>query len=236
VDDEGPPIDFCFRETGVSPLVVYATAFGGIVGLDLRTNSPAFRLDNDLLEGLQTTMAMSPDQSWMVSGTSSGVITCWDLRFQLPIVKCTHPAESRIRQLVISGSGEVLASVQGNNEVGLWNMESQFRQLVLWSSSSPLLSTNQSNSQSISAMHSVHNHEMNVLLTAGTDMRVRYWNLQSPEESYIVCGASNEKITPGNVTYRRVSHRHWKYHLFFDIISYHIICQKNDIISFISYP
>jgi hypothetical protein len=29
--------------------------------------------------------------------------------------------------------------------------------------------------------------------------------------------------------------RHWKYHLFFDIISYHIICQKNDIISFISY-
>jgi hypothetical protein len=29
--------------------------------------------------------------------------------------------------------------------------------------------------------------------------------------------------------------RHWKYYLFFDIISYHIICQKNDIISFISY-
>jgi hypothetical protein len=29
--------------------------------------------------------------------------------------------------------------------------------------------------------------------------------------------------------------KHWKYHLFFDIISYHIICQKNDIISFISY-
>jgi hypothetical protein len=29
--------------------------------------------------------------------------------------------------------------------------------------------------------------------------------------------------------------RPWKYHLFFDIISYHIIGQKNDIISFISY-
>jgi hypothetical protein len=29
--------------------------------------------------------------------------------------------------------------------------------------------------------------------------------------------------------------RAWKYHLFFDIISYHIICQKKDIISFISY-
>ena len=42
-------------------------------------------------------------------------------------VKCTHPAESRIRHLTIPGSGEVLAAVQGNNEVGLWNLESQFR-------------------------------------------------------------------------------------------------------------
>ena len=61
--------------------------------------------------------------------------------------------------------GEVLASVQGNNEVGLWNMESQFRQLVLWASSSPLLSTNQSNSQSVTAMQSIQNHEMKVLIT-----------------------------------------------------------------------
>ena len=51
MDDEGPPVDFCFRETGSSPLIVYATAFGGIVGLDLRSNSLAFRLENDLLEG-----------------------------------------------------------------------------------------------------------------------------------------------------------------------------------------
>jgi hypothetical protein len=28
--------------------------------------------------------------------------------------------------------------------------------------------------------------------------------------------------------------RHWTYHFFFDILSYHIICPKNDIISFIS--
>ena len=29
---------------------------------------------------------------------------------------------------------------QGNNEVGLWNMESQFRQLALWASAAPILS------------------------------------------------------------------------------------------------
>ena len=87
VDEEGPPVDFCFRETGAYPLIVYATAFGSIVGLDHRSNTPAFRLENDLLEGLQTSISMSPDQSWLVNGTSSGNITCWDLRFQLPIGK-----------------------------------------------------------------------------------------------------------------------------------------------------
>ena len=68
--------------------------------------------------------------------------------------------------------GEVLASVQGNNEVGLWNMESQFRQLVLWASSSPLLSTNQSNSQSVTAMQSIQNHEMNTLITGNNYSKI----------------------------------------------------------------
>ena len=72
--------------------------------------------------------------------------------------------------------GEVLASVQGNNEVGLWNMESQFRQLVLWASSSPLLSTNQSNSQSVTAMQSIQNHEMNVLITGSYLINIKEVN------------------------------------------------------------
>lgn len=66
--------------------------------------------------------------------------TCWDMRFRLPIVNCCHPSESRIRQLVAQPGPYVLASVQGNNEVGLWNMESQFRQLALWASAAPILS------------------------------------------------------------------------------------------------
>ena len=78
----------------------------------MRSNSQAFRLEHNLLEGIQTAMAMSPDQNWLVSGTSSGVLTCWDLRFQLPIVTCTHPAESRIRQLTIPRSGKRFTKIQ----------------------------------------------------------------------------------------------------------------------------
>ena len=57
-------------------------------------------------------------------------------------------------------------------------------------------------SQSISALHSIHNADMNVVLTAGTDMRLRYWNLQSPTESYIVAGGASEVINPSLVSYR----------------------------------
>ena len=39
VEEEGPPVEFCFRETGSSPLIVYATAFGGIVGLGKQIGS-----------------------------------------------------------------------------------------------------------------------------------------------------------------------------------------------------
>ena len=57
-------------------------------------------------------------------------------------------------------------------------------------------------SQSISALHSIHNADMNVVLTAGTDMRLRYWNLQSPADSYIVAGGASEVINPSLVSYR----------------------------------
>jgi phosphoinositide-3-kinase regulatory subunit 4 len=43
---------------------------------------------------------------------------------------------------------------------------------------------------------------MNVVLTAGTDMRLRYWNLQSPADSYIVAGGASEVINPSLVSYR----------------------------------
>jgi hypothetical protein len=38
----------------------------------------------------------------------------------------------------------------------------------------------------------------------------------------------------GHVFFKRKS-RHWTYHFLFDILSYHIICRKNNIKSFISY-
>jgi hypothetical protein len=57
---------------------------------------------------------------------------------------------------------------------------------------------------------------------------------------YYTVGGDDVRLSmrhlPGFIDIREkwTNSRHWKYHLFFDIISYHIICQKNDIISFIT--
>lgn len=67
-----------------------------------------------------------------------------------------------------------------------------------WQATSPQTAL----SQSISALHSIHNSDMNIVLTAGTDMRLRYWNLKNPSESYIVAGGASEVINPALVQYK----------------------------------
>ena len=75
MDDDGPAVDLQFNDTGnTSPLLIYATSYGNIIGWDLRqpTNQkkfknydkikPAFKLENDLRDGILTSMAISPDQ------------------------------------------------------------------------------------------------------------------------------------------------------------------------------
>ena len=44
LEHEGPPVEFCFRETGSSPLIVYGTAYGGIVGKLFFYHFPSFFL------------------------------------------------------------------------------------------------------------------------------------------------------------------------------------------------
>ena len=50
-EDVGPPQQLCFKEMGCSPVIIYGTAYGEIVGWDLRMKELAFNLKNDIREG-----------------------------------------------------------------------------------------------------------------------------------------------------------------------------------------
>ncbi|KAJ8911373.1 hypothetical protein NQ315_014204 [Exocentrus adspersus] len=193
-DEDGFAVDVNCLDSGSQSVVVYATLYGCLVGWDLRAPGIAWRLENGLKRGLITTFCMDPHHSWLTLGTSSGYHTTWDLRFQLPITTIEHPsAGARIRKVVSHPTEHswVLSSVQGNNEISIWNIETGFRQSVLWGSTAPPLSKTGS-TNSVCAMLSGYNDNVPFVLAGGTDQRLRFWNLENPAGSYLAIPAASD--------------------------------------------
>lgn len=80
--------------------------------------------------------------------------------------------------------------MKGNNEVTLFDCESGFRQKTLWASKAPALSSTQSqNWTPDSVLGMIYNQNRDghsSLITCGTDMRIRCWDLNCPEKSYVM--------------------------------------------------
>ncbi|XP_075209888.1 vacuolar protein sorting 15 isoform X2 [Lycorma delicatula] len=201
LQEEGTAVDIAYFNSGSNSVLVYATMYGNLIGWDLRKPGDAFRLDNDLKQGVITAMCIDSRQCSLSLGTSSGYITCWDLRFQLPVATMAHPQSLRVRRLVTHPTEPswLISSVQGNNEIGMWNIESGSRQLVLWPSNAPPLSNTQLNDQSMFALYAANVDRTPFLLSGGTDHRVRYWVLDSPNESYMAIHGGSD--TPGQTSF-----------------------------------
>ncbi|XP_052002420.1 phosphoinositide 3-kinase regulatory subunit 4-like isoform X2 [Xyrauchen texanus] len=203
--DEGCAVDVHHFNSGSQTVLAYATVNGFLVGWDLRSNSNAWTLRHDLRLGLITSFAVDMHQCWLCVGTSNGTMACWDMRFQLPISNHSHPARARIRRLLMHPlyQSSVIAAVQGNNEVSMWDMETGDRKFTLWASSAPPLSEMQPSPHSVHGIYCSPADGNPLLLTAGSDMRIRFWDLAYPERSYIVAGSANDSLHCPSVFYNR---------------------------------
>lgn len=105
----------------------------------------------------------------------------------------THPTEH----------SWIISAVQGNNEISMWNLETDFRQMVLWASSAPPLSHSQGG-HSVCAMYSGSIDNAGFLLAGGTDMRLRFWDLCTPNESHVALPAANDVTPPNSLAYELV--------------------------------
>lgn len=163
-EEEGFAVDVQYLDSGPQSVVMYATLYGAIVGWDLRSPTVAWKLENGLKRGVITTFCVDSHHSWLTLGTSSGFHITWDMRFQLPISEIAHPTGkkynnnvifslkcvllyayitgARVRKVLCHPTEHswVLSSVQGNNEISMWNLETGFREKVLWGSKTPPLS------------------------------------------------------------------------------------------------
>ncbi|KAL7886995.1 hypothetical protein AOLI_G00047160 [Acnodon oligacanthus] len=203
--EDGCVVDMHHFNSGAQSVLAYATVNGSLVGWDLRSNSNAWTLRHDLRLGLITSFAVDMHQCWLCVGTSNGTMACWDMRFQLPISNHSHPARARIRRLLMHPlyQSSVITAVQGNNEVSMWDMETGDRKFTLWASSAPPLSEMQPSPHSVHGIYCSPADGNPLLLTAGSDMRIRFWDLAYPERSYIVAGGANDSLHCPSVFYNR---------------------------------
>ncbi|KAJ8371484.1 hypothetical protein AAFF_G00308020 [Aldrovandia affinis] len=203
--DDGCVVDVHHFNSGAQSVLAYATVNGSLVGWDLRSSTSAWTLQHDLRLGLITSFTVDMHQCWLCVGTSNGTMACWDMRFQLPISNHSHPSRARIRRLLMHPlyQSSVIAAVQGNNEVSMWDMETGDRKFTLWASSAPPLSELQPSPHSVHGIYCSPAEGNPLLLTAGSDMRIRFWDLAYPERSYIVAGVANDSLHCPSVFYNR---------------------------------
>nr|XP_020473104.1 phosphoinositide 3-kinase regulatory subunit 4 isoform X2 [Monopterus albus] len=205
LQDDGCAVDIHHFNSGAHSVLAYATVNGSLVGWDLRSNSNAWTLRHDLRLGLITSFTVDMHQCWLCLGTSSGTMACWDMRFQLPISNHSHPTRARIRRLLMHPlyQSSVITAVQGNNEVSIWDMETGDRKLTLWASTAPPLSEMEPSPHSVHGIYCSPADGNPLLLTAGSDMRIRFWDLAYSDRSYIVAGGANDFLHCPSVLYSR---------------------------------
>ncbi|KHN97930.1 phosphoinositide 3-kinase regulatory subunit 4 [Metarhizium album ARSEF 1941] len=116
-----------FRQESNSVLVL-ATNQSRILGIDLRTMSILYVLENSVHHGTPTCFCVDRKRNWLCLGTSHGVVDLWDLRFKMRLRGwgvpgkgsiyrvCIHPTKGRGKWVCISGG-----TSQG--EMTVWDLE-----------------------------------------------------------------------------------------------------------------
>ncbi|XVF34935.1 hypothetical protein REPUB_Repub18cG0101100 [Reevesia pubescens] len=122
------PVDNCG-----SQMFMYSTQNCGIHLWDTRSSSNAWRLKAIPEEGYISCLVAGPCGNWLVSGSSRGVLTLWDLRFLIPVNSWQYSLVCPVEKmcLFVPPSGVSVSTTArpliyvaaGCNEVSLWNAE-----------------------------------------------------------------------------------------------------------------
>lgn len=111
-----------------SSLLLLATNRSRIIAIDLRNMKVLYVLENPVHHGTPTCFVTDKKHTWLLLGTSHGVLDLWDLRFLIrlkawglpgatPVYRITlHPFKGRGRWVCVAGGS-------GQGEVTVWDVE-----------------------------------------------------------------------------------------------------------------
>ena len=121
-------------------LLLYTTQRGVIHAWDTRMKNDAWTICVDPKEGLIRHVVTDPlnGGTWIVTGSSQGVLDLWDVRFKLRVARWRHPtrnpivavspmcgSQDQLRSMNIKNQGPFVYVAAGGNEVGLWDIQEQ---------------------------------------------------------------------------------------------------------------
>lgn len=109
-------------------MMIIATNRSRIMGIDLRTMSLMYVLENPVHHGTPTCFCIDRKRNWLCLGTSHGVLDLWDLRFKMRLKGWGVPGKSSIYRLCIhpiKGRGKwvCVSGGTGQGEVTVWDLE-----------------------------------------------------------------------------------------------------------------
>ncbi|KAJ7571090.1 hypothetical protein O6H91_01G148400 [Diphasiastrum complanatum] len=146
--DEGAVL--CLQTFGSegSPMILYSTQRNNIHLWDLRSQKDVWILKKSPDEGFISAIAVDPSCNWLISGTSKGIMTLWDLRFQIQVHSWQHPLKCLIETMTpllpvssalpSSAARPFVYVAAGWNEVSLWNAEDgSCHQILRYSADTP---------------------------------------------------------------------------------------------------
>jgi phosphoinositide-3-kinase regulatory subunit 4 len=193
------------RSSSVKGLFCYSSSTGAFSCIDMRSRSTAFDVSRDLRRGYVTAMCTDPWYTWLAMGTSTGHIELYDFRFMVPVRTFEHRARASVVRMCAHPmlSNRLCVSYQGNNELAVWNMETNSGpmakpELVYWGVQSvpPLCQSQMANAyiSGLAACSAFADEAgTNGLICASTDMKMRYIDLgaEPARDSYVISSAFN---------------------------------------------
>lgn len=211
---------------GAKSILMFATTKCCIYALDLLTMEILWKLQNSKSHGVITSMVTGPKHTWLLVGTMRGILTLYDLRFQIPLKSWLHPSKSRISSLVLitdprDHERHLVRIASGRNEISTWDIEhltclevfavksgdektagvfvESYKALEVPNDKAILSSAftnNESNLVENSIRAIVSPKDNHFMITGGTDRKIRFWDTARIENSCVVLGLDIDEPKP----------------------------------------
>ncbi|RUP49351.1 LOW QUALITY PROTEIN: hypothetical protein BC936DRAFT_142738 [Jimgerdemannia flammicorona] len=190
--------------------------FSGATGMISESNFTTY-----IIYCVITSMVCDRRRAWLLVGTTRGILTLYDIRFQIALRSWVHPSKSRISRLLLHpslGRGVIIAA--GRNEVSVWNIGDKAEckevfgvkdekatgiSLQTFKMSEPpadndiLRSTFTSHEVNLadnSVRAVICPPECNFMITGGSDRKIRFWDYKRVENSSVVLGLDIDEAKP----------------------------------------